>query len=220
MGQICSGQKEEPFKASAGDVTAEDLAILQQQEQQQQLQQQHQSQSQQHSQPTSVSSLSALQQQQQTAPPQTPQEKERLKAVRLEQQRLDMIVSEAGRGMISVRSTRGSTGYYDQGFAAALAQHLEATTTFPDRIPVSLPCAPAVEAAANANPKDKASIYARLSQPQWAGIALGPGEGLAGCGGENPNQYMDNVAESLLDSALPAKQRLFAGLKPMVENLL
>lgn len=46
-------------------------------------------------------------------------------ALREEQARLEMIVQGTGRGMVSVRSTRGSTGYYDQGFAAALWQHLE-----------------------------------------------------------------------------------------------
>lgn len=51
------------------------------------------------------------------------------KKLREEQARLDMIVATAGRGMVAVRSTRGSTGYYDQGFAAALAAHLEQTTT-------------------------------------------------------------------------------------------
>jgi len=53
------------------------------------------------------------------------------------------IVNGAARGMVAVRSTRGSTGYYDQGFAGLLAQHLEQTTSFPDRLPLVLPPAPA-----------------------------------------------------------------------------
>ena len=39
----------------------------------------------------------------------------------------------------------------------------------------------------------------------------------------DPNKLMDTIAESLLDgphTVLPAKQQLFAGVKPMVENLL
>ena len=64
------------------------------------------------------------------------------KQQRDEQNRLDAIVQMAGRGMVSVRSTRGSTGYYDQGFAAALGQHLERTTTFVDQLPIRLPPPP------------------------------------------------------------------------------
>jgi hypothetical protein len=137
-------------------------------------------------------------------------ENERLQALREEQARLELIVQATGRGMVAVRSTRGSTGYYDQGFAAALAQHLEQTTQFPATLPISLP---------NTHPTD--SIYARLAQPQWEGIALGTkGGGLAGCAGENPNTYMNHVAESYLDATIPKKERLFRGIGPIVENLL
>lgn len=137
-------------------------------------------------------------------------ENERLQAYREEQARLELIVQATGRGMVAVRSTRGSTGYYDQGFAAALAQHLEQTTQFPATLPISLPAA---------HPTD--SIYARLAQPQWEGIALGTkGGGLAGCAGENPNTYMNHVAESYLDATIPKKERLFRGIGPIVENLL
>jgi hypothetical protein len=289
MGQVCSGQKGESHKPSAlGDVTPEDVAAAMldaQQSQVGQLQQQQQKLllQQQQQQNSSASSLTALQQ---TGPGNvggaaglaaagattttttsttSPEEKERLKALQLEQQRLDMIVSAAGRGMVSVRSTRGSTGYYDQGFAAALAQHLEQTTSFPRRLPVTLPPPPPTtmttttsddaaatlkkkesdqpsasvaasggdDGAAGTTPgaktmaaarggggKDRSSLYSRLSRPQWDGIVLGTaGRGLAGCGGENPARYMDNVAESLLDTTLPAKQQLFVGVKPMVENL-
>jgi hypothetical protein len=137
-------------------------------------------------------------------------ENERLQALREEQARLELIVQATGRGMVAVRSTRGSTGYYDQGFAAALAQHLEQTTQFPATLPISLPVV---------HPTD--SIYARLAQPQWEGIALGTkGGGLAGCAGENPNTYMNHVAESYLDATIPKKERLFRGIGPIVENLL
>lgn len=136
------------------------------------------------------------------------------KAMREEQSRLDLIVQMAGRGMVSVRSTRGSTGYYDQGFAAALGQHLEQTTKFPDQLPIRLP------SSNNAN--SSSSVLQRLSQPQWENIALGKkGTGVAGCDGENPNTYMDHVAVSFLDSVVPKKERIFqGGVGPMVENLL
>mmetsp|Transcript_125328 Transcript_125328/g.187196 ORF Transcript_125328/g.187196 Transcript_125328/m.187196 type:complete len:194 (+) Transcript_125328:91-672(+) len=193
MGQVCSGTKEESrkggaFEASDGDdhgVSSNDPQFLDDHPPQQ---------------PTS--------QLDDRGQPSSMEDAERIKALRDEQARLEMIVSTAGRGMVSVRSTRGSTGYYDQGFAAALAQHLEQTTQFPNKLEVRLP------------PPSSASAYDRLNQPQWDGIALGTGGGLAGCGGENPMGYMDNVAESLLDSVVPAKQQLFAGVSPMVENLL
>lgn len=206
MGQVCSGGKSESHKGSAlEDVTSEDgltsgqygedAALRSQQQQQAHL---HNS-SHHHHHPANDAAQRASSQ----------EEAERLKLLREEQARLDLIVSAAGRGMVAVRSTRGSTGYYDQGFAAALAQHLEETTQFPDKLPIRLP-----------PPYTGNSVYERLSQPQWDGILLGPGGGLAGCAGENPIRYMDNLAESLLDKAVPTKQQLFAGVRPMVENLL
>jgi hypothetical protein len=192
MGQVCSGTKEESRKGGAFEAAEDDLGVSSSDPQ---FLDDHPPQ-----QPTS--------QLDDRGQPSSTEDAERLKALRDEQARLEMIVSTAGRGMVSVRSTRGSTGYYDQGFAAALAQHLEQTTQFPNKLEVRLP------------PPSSASAYDRLSQPQWEGIALGTGGGLAGCGGENPMLYMDNVAESLLDSVVPAKQQLFAGVSPMVENLL
>ena len=204
---------------------------------------------------------------------------ERLKAEREEQARLDLIVSTAGRGMVSVRSTRGSTMYYDQGFAAALALHLEQTTQFPNELAIRLPPPPSSssnltaksssaigpsdgdgeagaaastagtslstaagegatgpssgamgnggaeggEGDANSTATSATSngVYARLSQPLWQGIKLGTkGTGVAGCAGENPVTYMDQVAESLLEDIVPSKQKMFLGAQPIIENLL
>jgi hypothetical protein len=197
MGQVCSGDKPENRKATAfEDTSGEDHPGLQSSD----------------AHPLEEQSSSQLQQQQLTlddgGQASSTEDAERLKALREEQARLDLVVSTAGRGMVAVRSTRGSTGYYDQGFAAALAEHLERTTQFPSQLEVRLP------------PPSSSSVYTRLNQPQWEGVALGSGGGLAGCAGENPNRYMDNVAESLLDSVVPAKQQLFAGVNPIVENLL
>ncbi len=50
-------------------------------------------------------------------------EQERLE----EAARLELIVGNAGRDMVPVRSTRGATYYHDQGFAAALLAHLQQT---------------------------------------------------------------------------------------------
>jgi len=145
-----------------------------------------------------------------TDPVSSKEEAERLKQLRQEEARLHLIVSAAERGMVAVRSARGSTGYYDQGFAAALAQHLEETTQFPGKLALSLP----------PPPSSATSVYERLSKPQWEGISLGTSGGLAGCGGEHPIRYMDNLAESLLDAVVPSKQQLFVGAHPIVENLL
>jgi hypothetical protein len=196
MGNICSGDKPEVTKNGAFRGTSDDdssypvshhVDQTEKEKQQQELQ--------------TAGSMSLT-------PAEDLVDGERRKALREEQARLDSIVSLAGRGMVAVRSTRGSTGYYDQGFAAALAQHLEQTTQFPDQLEVRLP------------PPSNAGVYARLTEPQWESIALGTKGGLAGCAGENPNTYMDHVAESLLDTVVPAKQQLFAGVSPMIENLL
>ena len=215
MGNICCGNKEESQKSSALTVTedhddergAASSSYLKQQQQQQQQQQYSQSQS---------SSLHQQQNQTSLSPPNEitttdPVELARLEAAREEEARLQLILQTAGRGMVNVRSTRGSTAYYDQGFAAALGQHLEQTTTFPDQIPTPLPTSHKLQSS---------SLSARLSKPQWKDIMLGDKDGLAGCAGENPNTYLDQKAEAFLDQVRPKKENLFAGAKPMVENLL
>mmetsp|Transcript_20772 Transcript_20772/g.42241 ORF Transcript_20772/g.42241 Transcript_20772/m.42241 type:complete len:336 (+) Transcript_20772:119-1126(+) len=222
------------------------------------------------------------------------------------------IVNGAARGMVAVRSTRGSTGYYDQGFASLLAQHLEQTTSFPDRLPLVLPAASngneatatisaaATAMATNANKSSanettttnnaaaapdssgtsegtktntsdetdggkaattttastkKCTFYDRLARPPWEGmdlvvadetgktnthtqnnnnnstnsnsnskqlVVLQGREASAAQSGD-PHKLMDALAESLLEgpyTVIPAKQQLFAGVRPMVENLL
>ena len=180
------------------------------------------------------------------------------------------IVNGAARGMVAVRSTRGSTGYYDQGFAGLLAQHLEQTTSFPNKLPLVLPepallkqnagtsssadadnssnnnnsssssplkgsspskDIPTTPSTVNAN--KKCTFYDRLAQPQWEGMELVVddvssqqllrGREASAAASGDPHKLMDALAESLLDgpyTVLPAKQQLFAGVQPMVENLL
>ena len=131
-------------------------------------------------------------------------------AAQEEDSRVQSILQTAGRGMVSVRSTRGSTAYEDQGFMAHLFHHIQSTIKLPEQLPTSLP-------PANSN----SSVYSRLSKPQWQGIVLGKQQiGLAGCAGENPYTYMDHEALSFLDKVRPKKERLFNGTAPMVENLL
>lgn len=145
-------------------------------------------------------------------PTPTPQhELERLKAVREEQTRLEWIVQSAGRKMVAVRSTRGGTAYYDQGFAAALAQHLEQTTQFADSVPITLPPA-----------SSTSSVYARLSAPAGDGIMAvgGTGDGTSSSDGARSVGFFDHAAEQYVESVLVKKEQLFAGTAPMVENLL
>jgi hypothetical protein len=192
MGQVCSGVKPEANKASAfqgvGPDDLLDEALTDSH---------HITNDQQHQQLPHVSDDSADHSNRRTSI----EEVEQLKKLREEQARLDMIVATAGRGMVAVRSTRGSTGYYDQGFAAALAQHLEQTTQFPETLSVKLP-----------KPSTEDSIYNKLNQPMTLHLPTKVGE--------DPHRYMDNIAESLLETVVPAKQQLFARINPIVENLL
>lgn len=139
-----------------------------------------------------------------------------------EQARLELLVQTAGRAMVAVRSTRGSNPYYDQGFAAALAQHLEATTDFPVQAPV-LPVAPSSsgdDGSGGGDASRTGTVYTRLAQPAWGDVALGTQDGLAGCAGENPETYLDRVAESFIDQMMPKKGQLFTKAEPIVESLL
>lgn len=132
------------------------------------------------------------------------------RALREEQARLELIVSAAGRDMVAVRSTRANPGYYDQGFAAALAQHLQEQIGSSSSLPCTLP-----------KPSSDINVYATLNSSPWEHVQLGTKTtGLAGCAGENPNTYMDHVAESFLASIVPTKEHLFNQVEPMVENLL
>jgi len=228
------------------------------------------------------------QQQQQGVTPVTSAEAAKVAAVKAEEEQRKRkelwIVNGAARGMVAVRSTRGSTGYYDQGFAGLLAQHLEQTTSFPNRLPLVLPPPPSSSqkqensgggssstssndvtstggdsntTIGSTTTKKGTSVFDRLAQPPWDGldllvlqqqlendnininnhtssstqqntVATGSGAGgatttSAGGVAVDPNKLMDTIAESLLDgpyTVLPAKQQLFAGVKPMVENLL
>lgn len=132
----------------------------------------------------------------------------KLEAQRLEQVKLDMIVQAAGRRMVAVRSTRGTTAYYDQGFAAALSQHLEQTTKFNEQMEYPLP-------APHSSP-----VRERLSQPV-RGITLGKEEETSKLAGGRLHEIFDAVvAKPLLEELVPNKGQLFAGVEPMVESLL
>jgi hypothetical protein len=166
-----------------------------------------------------------------------------------EQARCTMIVQKTGRAMVSVRSTRGSTVYYDQGFAAALSQHLEQTTQFANHVPARLPPSPTrteatTTGAAGTSTSGPTSpteniVYSILSRPEWDGIYLSaasasttmttdtPNHNAADNGKEvvvanepNPTKYLDQVCEHFLDSIIPKKERLFVSAPPILETLL
>lgn len=180
MGNICFGSKEEPFKATAF---------------------QHQ---------TSTDGADATLLETQTSSiPSLPTSKREI-VVRQEQERLEWIVGATGRRMVAVRSTRGSTGYYDQGFAAALAEHLQHTTQFATIVQ------PWPRLSNNNNNNTPIEIV--MGAPMWDGIRLGlDRSGTAGCGGKPPAHFFDHVAEVVVTSQ---KQPLFVGAPPVVENLL
>ena len=70
-----------------------------------------------------------------------------------------------------------------------------------------------------------------MAEPAWEGMELViedsdsklQGREASSAASGDPHKLMDALAESLLDgpyTVLPAKQQLFAGVRPMVENLL
>mmetsp|Transcript_10390 Transcript_10390/g.25136 ORF Transcript_10390/g.25136 Transcript_10390/m.25136 type:complete len:243 (-) Transcript_10390:708-1436(-) len=242
MGQVCSGAKEESSRPGPLDVPSSGDAITEGG----------------HHDTTSTSKAGSgnadqanSQLQQRAADPNEAQSAASAALADLERRKRRelWIVNGAARGMVAVRSTRGSTGYYDQGFAGLLAQHLEQTTSFPNQLPLVLPpVAPlkprsggsdeingersSSKEVSRDDPGKKCTFYDRLAQPRWDGMELNvpddPDSKLRGreasaAASGDPQKLMDALAESLLDgphTVLPAKQQLFAGVKPMVENLL
>ena len=161
---------------------------------------------------TEVGTVSSVTNKDVSAQSKTLETPEQLQVVKEEQARLEWIVQATGRRMVAVRSTRSAQGYYvDQGFAAALYQHLEQTTTFHSHLPREYP---------PSNSTTSSDLYKKLATPTWDSILLGSneGEGLAGCGGKHPHEYLDHVAETFLDQVVP--KNLFAGTAPIVENLI
>lgn len=127
----------------------------------------------------------------------------------------------------------GINTYYDPVYAAAAAQDIlrsaaltgglvfcaDQATRAAWNIPIvgALPVSPSRNRDDMANVKD---IIERLGRGRWDGVRLGSrGSGLAGCGGEIPEYYLDDLAESLLESMVPTETALFGGCASIVENL-
>jgi hypothetical protein len=145
---------------------------------------------------TTTSSSSSQQQQQPD-----PHDSDRQQALRQEQARLELIVQATGRTMVAIR--KGNLPYYnDQGFAAALTQHLERTTTF-EPLQRKLP--------------DYCYYYNNDNNKEPMEVRLSQEASLLAAGEET---FMDATAEAFLDSVLVKKERLFAQVQPIVENLL
>eukprot|EP00591_Stephanopyxis_turris_P005646 CAMPEP_0195507694 /NCGR_PEP_ID=MMETSP0794_2-20130614/1089_1 /TAXON_ID=515487 /ORGANISM="Stephanopyxis turris, Strain CCMP 815" /LENGTH=237 /DNA_ID=CAMNT_0040634457 /DNA_START=88 /DNA_END=801 /DNA_ORIENTATION=- len=165
---------------------------------------------------------------------------ERQRAMREEQARLDCIVTTAGRDMVSVNRR---DGYYDPGYAAAVAQNLRKNGVLAS-LPLSTDsnstfiqpsqhqehannAKSAIQRSSNlfggkvpnSAVRNLGEVTELLSRGRWEGIELGQkGYGLGGCGGEDPDFYLDDCAEGFLAMMVPTKER-FQGLGPIVQNL-
>lgn len=119
-----------------------------------------------------------------------PPQEEQLHLLKKEQARLELIVSSAGRDMVSVRTNRASHYYNDQGFAAALSQHLQQTLSGEKTSKTELP-------------PPSGDIIAVLGRPVASQ--------------KNVDHVMERCVSEQLSVT---KEQLFSGYKPIVENLL
>lgn len=162
--------------------------------------------------------------------------------------RRETIVTSASQSMVPVGGTQGSrtigggmiphhrgggvNTYYDPTYAAAAAQDILTSAArtgglmFADdqaskaACSVSVMGAPPIKAAGDTPVQTSKDVMDTLSRGRWDKIRLGSrGGGLAGCGGEDPEYYVDDLADAFWDSMVPTKTNLFAGLPSIVENL-
>mmetsp|Transcript_33163 Transcript_33163/g.72721 ORF Transcript_33163/g.72721 Transcript_33163/m.72721 type:complete len:231 (-) Transcript_33163:87-779(-) len=151
-------------------------------------------------------------------------EAERHRALREEQARLELIVSAAGRDMVPVGRRDNA---FDPAYAAAVHAELtqrggamsnENISNEVTNAMVHCPVRGKIPKSA-LPPGDFATVLDALSKSRWEGIELGKRGGEGGCGGEDPNYFFDDVAESFLDACVPTRAKLFQGTLPVVENL-
>lgn len=119
--------------------------------------------------------------------------------------------------------------YYDPAYAAAAAQDIlncaarsgglvfaddEATRAAWN---VNVMGVMPTPASSSCTSKD---VVDTLGRGRWDGVRLGSrGSGVAGCGGEDPEYYLDDLAEAFLETMVPTKTTLFGGCPSIVENL-
>jgi hypothetical protein len=102
------------------------------------------------------------------------------------------ILQSAGRAMVSIHTRRTDRHYYsDQGFAAALAQHLSERMPDMTAPPRTLP----------------------LYRPHSGKKEEVPRR-------RNLEAVLDQVSDAILERAVPPPERLWAPVPPMMENLL
>lgn len=142
-----------------------------------------------------------------------------------------MVPTGASGGQSRMQQHRSASGiytYYDPQYAAASAQDilrsaaLTGGLVFADdhatkeawRASLSVLGALPVPSSSN-------NVAELLSRGKWEGVQLGSrGSGLASCGGENPMHYLDDMAETLIDSEYTINQTsLFGGCPSLVEHL-
>ena len=119
--------------------------------------------------------------------------------------RLELLVSNAARAMVSVRSTRGATYYHDQGFAAALCAHLQQTMphhTLRPTLPHIVTTTTGVATKSTRAESTAAThVLTILSRPI-------------------PAQPDDRRWETLLNQASGSTEQIFAKCPQIVESLL
>ncbi|KAL9180302.1 hypothetical protein ACHAXT_008272 [Thalassiosira profunda] len=177
---------------------------------------------------------------------QTEEERQlRLEQFRLEQAELarrEAIVNVASQSMVPVGAPGGGHAmdrhnphhraggvntYYDPAYAAAAAQDILRSAAMTGGLVFQDD--PATRAAwkanvmgtmptpASTNSKD---AFDALGTGRWEGVRLGSrGSGLAGCGGEDPQYYLDDLSEAFLEAMVPTRTSLFGGCASIVENL-
>uniref|UniRef100_A0A7S1VX36 Uncharacterized protein n=1 Tax=Skeletonema marinoi TaxID=267567 RepID=A0A7S1VX36_9STRA len=130
----------------------------------------------------------------------------------------------------------GVNTYYDPAYAAAAAQDIlnSAARTgglmFADdqatkaawnvSVMGSAPMKASSSRGGGGTQTTSKDVMDTLSRGQWDKIQLGSrGGGVAGCGGEDPEYYVDDLADAFWDNMVPTKMNLFGGCPSIVENL-
>lgn len=176
-------------------------------------------------------------------------DRQRLTQYRMEQVELarrEAIVAAASQSMVPVGSQGlshhhnnslhrggGINTYYDPVYAAAAAQDILRSAAITGGLDFCddmasraawnvsmigiLPVPTSRDRGYLANSKE---VIETLGKGRWDGVRLGSrGSGLAGCGGEHPEYYLDDLAEAFLETMVPTKSSLLGGCASIVENL-
>lgn len=126
----------------------------------------------------------------------------------------------------------GMNSYYDPAYAAAAAQDILRSAAMTgglvfcsDQATLSawrvsmISHIPVTSQDKGNFPKPK-DVIETLERGRWGGVRLGSrGSGLAGCGGEDPEYYLDDLSEAFLETMVPTRNSLFGGCVSIVENL-